>query len=57
MPVSSADVATSRKRVELQMDSLQREITKRHGEARAALSQGREDLAWAALKQKAQLTQ
>ena len=50
-----ADVATSRKRVELQMNSLQKEINKRDVQARSALSAGREDLARAALQNKAQL--
>jgi phage shock protein A len=50
-----ADVATSRKRVELQMNSLQKEIDKRDVQARDALSKNREDLARAALQNKAQL--
>jgi phage shock protein A len=50
-----ADVATSRKRVELQMNALQKEINKRDTQARDALSKGREDLARAALQSKAQL--
>jgi phage shock protein A len=50
-----ADVATSRKRVELQMNSLQKEINKRDTQARDALSKGREDLARAALQNKGQL--
>jgi phage shock protein A len=50
-----ADVATSRKRVELQMNSLQKEINKRDVQARDALGKGREDLARAALQNKAQL--
>jgi phage shock protein A len=50
-----ADVATSRKRVELQMNSLQKEINKRDTQARDALSKGREDLARAALQNKASL--
>src|SRR6201996_6676491 len=50
-----ADVATSRKRVELQMNALQKEITKRDTQARDALSKGREDLARAALQNKGQL--
>ena len=45
-----ADVATSRKRVELQMTSLQKEIAKRTTQAKTALEQGREDLARAALQ-------
>jgi phage shock protein A len=52
-----ADVATSRKRVELQMNSLQKEINKRDTQARDALGKGREDLARAALQSKAQLAQ
>ncbi|HEX6450778.1 MAG TPA: PspA/IM30 family protein [Trebonia sp.] len=50
-----ADVATSRKRVELQMNQLQKESDRRDNQARSALSQGREDLARAALQQKAGL--
>jgi phage shock protein A len=50
-----ADVATSRKRVELQMNALQKEINKRDTQARDALGKGREDLARAALQNKAQL--
>ena len=47
-----ADVATSRKRVELQMNSLQKELTKRENQARNALGVGREDLARAALQKR-----
>jgi phage shock protein A len=50
-----ADVATSRKRVELQMNSLQKEVTRRENQARDALGKGREDLARAALANKASL--
>ena len=50
-----ADVATSRKRVELQMNALQKELNKRDTQARDALSKGREDLARAALQNKSQL--
>jgi len=50
-----ADVATSRKRVELQMNQLQKEIEKRTGQAKTALQSGREDLARAALQARAQL--
>src|SRR5580658_7341196 len=39
-----ADVATSRKRVELQMNSLQKEINRRDVQARDALGKGRADL-------------
>ena len=52
-----ADVATSRKRVELQMNALQKELAKRENQARNALGMGREDLARAALQQKGQLQQ
>jgi len=50
-----ADVATSRKRVELQMNTLQRDMDKRDGQARQALGNGREDLARDALTRKAAL--
>jgi phage shock protein A len=50
-----ADVATSRKRVELQMNQLQKEVNRREGQARDALGKGREDLARAALQNKASL--
>jgi phage shock protein A len=50
-----ADVAKSRKRVELQMDSLQEEVTRRLNEARDELRKGREDLARAVLQDKASL--
>ncbi len=50
-----ADVATSRKRVELQMNSLQKEVSRRDNQARDALAKGREDLARAALQNKAGL--
>src|SRR5580698_1090905 len=52
-----ADVATSRKRVELEMTSLQKEIAKRTTQAKTALEQGREDLARAALQARGQLEQ
>jgi predicted nucleic acid-binding protein len=52
-----ADSDAARKRVDLQMNSLQKEISKLVGQARAALGQGREDLARAALLEKAQLSQ
>jgi phage shock protein A len=48
-----ADVATSRKRVELQMNQLQKESDRRDNQARDALAKGREDLARAALQSKA----
>lgn len=44
-----ADVATSRKRVELQMKQLQQQSEKLEGQARKALELGREDLAREAL--------
>jgi len=50
-----ADVATSRKRVELQMNQLQKQVQTKEGQARTALGQGREDLARAALEQKSGL--
>jgi phage shock protein A len=50
-----ADVATSRKRVELQMNSLQKEVNRRDNQARDALAKNREDLARAALQTKASL--
>jgi phage shock protein A len=48
-----ADVATSRKRVELQMNQLQQQSTKLEDQAKKALSMGREDLAREALGRKA----
>jgi phage shock protein A len=48
-----ADVATSRKRVELQMNQLQQQIDKLDRQARDALAAGREDLAREALTRKA----
>src|SRR6266436_2997526 len=50
-----ADVATSRKRVELQMNTLQQQQTKLDGQARKALGSGREDLAREALTRKSGL--
>src|SRR5438445_2807558 len=47
-----ADVATSRKRVELQMKSLQQQQNKLEGQAKQALGAGREDLAREALGRK-----
>src|SRR5579862_2922881 len=47
-----ADVATSRKRVELQMNQLQQSANKLEDQARKALSMGREDLAREALARK-----
>ncbi len=51
-----ADVATSRKRVELQIQQLQASATKLEGQARQALSQEREDLAREALARRAAAT-
>jgi phage shock protein A len=48
-----ADVATSRKRVELQINQLQQSSNKLEDQARKALGMGREDLARAALERKA----
>jgi phage shock protein A len=48
-----ADVATSRKRVELQMNSVQQSTDKLDRQARDALAAGREDLAREALQRKA----
>lgn len=50
-----ADVATSRKRLELQIQSLEQQAGKLDGQARAALNQGREDLAREALTRKSAL--
>src|SRR5881398_3354163 len=47
-----ADVATSRKRIELQMNQLELSSTKLDKQARDALSAGREDLAREALSRK-----
>lgn len=50
-----ADVATSRKRVELQLNQLQQTSRKLEDQARKALGAGREDLARSALTRKAEL--
>jgi phage shock protein A len=50
-----ADVATSRKRLELQMNTLRKQQDKLDGQARQALGAGREDLAREALGRKATL--
>ena len=50
-----ADVATSRKRVELQMKKLQQESDKLESQARKALELGREDLAREALTRRANI--
>ena len=47
-----ADVATSKKRLELQAAKLEQQITKLDGQARSALQSGREDLARVALERK-----
>jgi phage shock protein A len=52
-----ADVATSRKRIELQMQQLQQSADKLEGQAKQALGAGREDLAREALTRKAGLQQ
>ncbi len=51
-----ADVATSRKRIELQMTQLQQQADKLTDQAQKALSVGREDLAREALTRKSGLT-
>ena len=48
-----ADVATSKKRLEIQADKLQESATKLEGQAAQALQAGREDLARTALERKA----
>jgi phage shock protein A len=50
-----ADVATSRKRVELQMNSLRQNQNKLEGQAKQALGAGRDDLAREALSRRAAL--
>ncbi len=52
-----ADVATSRKRVELQIASLDKQLGKLNDQARAALGAGREDLAREALTRKSGIGQ
>jgi phage shock protein A len=52
-----ADVATSRKRVELQVNQLTAQSDKLQGQAEQAISVGREDLAREALTRKSGLTQ
>jgi len=52
-----ADVATSRKRVELQMQQLQQQSDKLHDQAQQALAAGREDLAREALTRRSGLAQ
>jgi phage shock protein A len=50
-----ADVATARKRIELQAQGLQKQADKLQGQAKAALAQGNEDLAREALARRAAL--
>ncbi len=52
-----ADVATSRKRLELQLNQLQNHATKLEDQGRKALALGREDLAREALSRRAALQQ
>jgi len=52
-----ADVATSRKRLELQLQNLATQESKLENQARAALAQGREDLAREALTRRSGLHQ
>jgi phage shock protein A len=52
---SVADVATARKRIELQAAQLQKQADKLQDQAKAALSQGNEDLAREALSRRAAL--
>ena len=52
-----ADVATSRKRLELQATQLQQQADKYDGQARASLAAGREDLAREALQPRQRLDQ
>src|SRR5271170_2446614 len=48
-----ADVATAKKRLEMQYTSMQQQVDKLDGQARAALAAGQEDLAREALTRKA----
>ena len=52
-----ADVATSRKRLELQMQQLEQQSTKLEGQGRQALAAGREDLAREALTRRSAVQQ
>jgi phage shock protein A len=52
-----ADVATSRKRVELQVNQLEQQASKLQGQAQKAIDMGREDLAREALTRKSGLSQ
>src|SRR3954452_25565138 len=51
-----ADVATSRKRLELQVQQLQQQSDKLEGQSRQALAAGREDLAREALTRRSAIT-
>ena len=51
-----ADVATSRKRVELQVNQLEQQSSKLQGQAEKAISVGREDLAREALTRRSALS-
>src|SRR3712207_3120897 len=52
-----ADVVTAKKRIDLQSQKLEQEVAKLEGQARQALSSGREDLARSALERKALVQQ
>lgn len=54
---SLADVATARKRIELQIKQVQQDADKREQQARRALEMGREDLARDALTRRAEVQQ
>jgi phage shock protein A len=54
---SLADVATARKRIELQIKQVQQDLDKREQQARRALEMGREDLARDALTRRAEVQQ
>ncbi|HEY7198046.1 MAG TPA: PspA/IM30 family protein [Gaiellaceae bacterium] len=52
-----ADVVTAKKRLDLQSQKLEQDVTKLDGQARQALAAGREDLARSALERKAAIQQ
>ncbi|MFN8187348.1 MAG: PspA/IM30 family protein [Gaiellales bacterium] len=52
-----ADVVTAKKRLEMQTNQLEQSVAKLEGQARQAMTAGREDLARAALEQKAVVQQ
>jgi phage shock protein A len=54
---SLADLVTSKRRLQMQQDTLQQNLNKLDGQARQALQQGNEDLARLALQRKASLQQ